>query len=335
MIFGLRLLGGYLGDTRRLVELGVLAEKVGFDFCWFAHDPFMRSSWVTATAIATLTTKIRLGLNFKPYTIDPSEIIMLAATLDEYSGGRCVIGLGTHSDLMFKWLGLGGRGIIPLIRENVHLIRQALSGAVCDFEGQEFKWDSNCYLRFKPLRNKIPIYISGFGKDLLKLSGEIGDGSLPMLTPPESVEYVLEHIRAGIKKSKRKIEDFDIVGLIWLSLSTDGQVAEDQLKSIIAHFGPYLDAEALKYIGLSVEDFEPIKARLAQRDVEGAKRLVDNRMLRLAVIGKPDECLEKFCELEKKGITHLSIRGPLGPDPEEAIRLIGEKIIPYFREKRE
>ena len=71
MIFGLRLLGGYLGDTRMLVKLGVLAEKAGFDFCWFAHDPFMRSSWVTATAIATLTTKIKLGLNFKPYTIDP------------------------------------------------------------------------------------------------------------------------------------------------------------------------------------------------------------------------------------------------------------------------
>jgi len=333
LIFGLRLLGGYLGDTRILVKLGVLAEKAGFDFCWFAHDPFMRSSWVTATAIATLTTKIKLGLNFKPYTIDPSEIIMLAATLDEYSCGRCVIGLGTHSDLMFKWLGLEGRRIIPLIRESVLLIRQALSGAVCDFKGNEFKWDSNCYLRFKPIRNRIPIYISGFGRDLLELSGEIGDGSLPMLTPPESVEYVLKHIRAGIRKSTRKTEDFDIVGLIWLSISKDGRVDEDSTKSVIAHFGPYLDADALKYIGLSVEDFAPINARLAEGDLDGAKRLISDRMLRLAVIGKPDECLEKLCELEKKGVTHLSIGGPLGPDPEEAIRLIGEKIIPYFRER--
>ena len=333
MIFGLRLLGGYLGDTHRLVKLGILAEENGFDFCWFAHDPFMRSSWVTATAIASLTAKIRLGLNFKPYTINPSEIIMLAATLDEYSGGRCVIGLGTHSNLMFKWLGLESRRIIPLIRENVFLIRRALSGAVCHFKGQVFKWDSNCYLRFKPIRSEIPIYISGFGKDLLELSGEIGDGSLPMLTPPESVEYALEHIHVGIKKSKRKVEDFDIVGLIWLSVSTDGRVAEDSLKSIIAFFGPYLDADALKSVGLGLEDFEPIKARLAQGDVDGAKRLVNDKMLRLAVIGTPNECLEKFCELEKKGVTHLSIGGPLGPEPEEAIRLIGEKIIPYFRER--
>ena len=170
--------------------------------------------------------------------------------------------LGTHSNLMFKWLGLESRRIIPLIRENVFLIRRALSGAVCHFKGQVFKWDSNCYLRFKPIRSEIPIYISGFGKDLLELSGEIGDGSLPMLTPPESVEYALEHIHVGIKKSKRKVEDFDIVGLIWLSVSTDGRVAEDSLKSIIAFFGPYLDADALKSVGLGLEDFEPIRQDL-------------------------------------------------------------------------
>jgi hypothetical protein len=73
------------------------------------------------------------------------------------------------------------------LRNLFHIASLADSGAVCDFEGQEFKWNSNCYLRLDPFQNKIPIYISGFSKDLLKLSGEIGDGSLPMLTLPESI----------------------------------------------------------------------------------------------------------------------------------------------------
>lgn len=335
MIFGLRLLGGYLGDTSRLVKLGVLAEKVGFDFCWFAHDPFMRNSWVTATAISSLTNRIRIGLNFKPYTIDPSEVIALAATLDEYSRGRCVIALGTHSDRMFDWLGLGGKEIVSLVRECVWLIRRAFSGGSCEFNGTHFNWTSDCYLRFAPYRSVVPIYIAGFGEELLKLSGEIGDGSLPMLTPPESVDYVLKHIRSGIVEAKRRVEDVDIVGLVWLSISKEGQVADDVLKSVIAHFGPYLEEEALRYVGLSRQDFAPIKDRLAKASLEEAKKLVSDKMLRLAIVGKPDECLEKIYELKKKGITHVSIGGPLGPQPEEAIRLIGKEIIPYFKHKRD
>ncbi|MEM3510803.1 MAG: LLM class flavin-dependent oxidoreductase [Nitrososphaerales archaeon] len=334
MIFGLRLLGGYIGDTTRLVNLGALAEKMGFEFCWFAHDPFMRNSWVTATALSSLTRRIRLGLNFKPYTIDPSEVITLAATLDEYSRGRCVIGLGTHSDRMFDWIGLGSKKITPILREYVLLIRRALSGESCEFKGSQFNWTSECYLRFKPYRSKVPIYISAFGKELLELSGEIGDGSLPMLTPPESVDYVLKHIHAGIAKARRRIEDVDVVGLIWTSISKDGRVAGDVLKSVIAHFGPYLEEEALNYVGLSAADFTPIKAKLSKGDLEGAKRLVSDNMFKLAIVGKPDECLEKICWLEKKGITHISIGGPLGPEPEEAVKLIGQRIIPYFKEQK-
>lgn len=334
MKFGVRLLGGYLGSTRELVELGVLAEKSGFDFCWFAHDPFMRSAWVTAAVISSITRTIKLGLNFKPYTIDPSEIVSFSASLDEYSGGRTVIGLGTHSDRMFDWLGLGSRRISTIIKEAVDIIRRVLRGEICGYDGVEFKWTRDCYLRFQPIRDRIPIYISGFGRELLELSGEIGDGSLPMLTPPESIDYVLKYIRAGAEKARRQLEEIDIVGLVWMSVSKDGKLAEDVLRSIIAHFGPYLEAEAISYIGLTQDDFEPIKERLQSKDLDGAKKLVTDDMLRLAIFGRPDDCIETLAWLEKKGVTHISIGGPLGPNPKEAIKLIGEKIIPYFRESK-
>lgn len=49
MKFGLRLIG-YLGNTRELVRLAVLAERAGFDFVWFPHDTFMGNTWVITSA---------------------------------------------------------------------------------------------------------------------------------------------------------------------------------------------------------------------------------------------------------------------------------------------
>ena len=78
--FGIRLLGT-LGNVSHLQKLASMAEKSGFDACWFAHDPFQPNSWVSSVAVASVTKKISIGFNIKPYTIDPSEIATFAALL--------------------------------------------------------------------------------------------------------------------------------------------------------------------------------------------------------------------------------------------------------------
>ena len=76
--------------------VGSLAEQKGFDFCWFPHDTFCKSTWVLTTAVAMRTERIKIGsVGTSPYTFDPSEIATYIATLDELSGGRAVLGLGT------------------------------------------------------------------------------------------------------------------------------------------------------------------------------------------------------------------------------------------------
>lgn len=71
--------------------------------------------------------------------------------------------------------------------------------------------------------------------------------------------------------------------------------------------------------------------RLNRGDKEGARKLVTDDMLRLAIVGTPDECVDTISGMVEAGVTHVSLGGPLGPDPREAIRLIGERIIPAFR----
>ena len=72
MRFGLRL-ADYFGSTQNMVELAVLAEENGFDSVWVSHDIFMRSSFVTLSAIATRTKRVKLGNTIlNPYTTNPA-----------------------------------------------------------------------------------------------------------------------------------------------------------------------------------------------------------------------------------------------------------------------
>jgi 5,10-methylenetetrahydromethanopterin reductase len=327
--FGIRLLGT-LGDARELQRLGVVAEKSGFDSCWFAHDPFQRSSWVSAVAVASATKKISIGYNVKPYTIDPSEVAAFATGLDEVSNGRAILGLGSHTETMYDWLGLNKGNLVELTHEAIDLVRGLLKGNTMEFNGKWFHWNKECYLRFKPLRSNLPIYIPGIGKKMFELSGMIADGSLPMATPPESFDYPVKYIREGARKAGRDPSKIDCVGLIWIYVSKTGHVDKLALKRVIAYFLPYLEDKMISKVGITQLDVEPIKVKLLKGDYEGAAESVTDNMLDLAVYGTPRECIERISVMRKKGASSISIGGPLGKNPEEAIRLIGKEIIPEF-----
>lgn len=328
--FGIRLLGT-LGDAKQLQRLGILAEKSGFDGCWFAHDPFQRNSWVSAVAVALATRKISIGYNVKPYTIDPSEVATFAIGLDEISNGRTILGIGSHTETMYDWLGLNKSNLVDLTRESIHLVRGLLAGRAMEFNGKNFHWSNECYLRFKAPRKHIPIYVPGIGKEMFELSGMIGDGSLPMATPPESIDYPIKHIKEGARKAHRDPSKIDYVGLIWIYVSESGRVDKSALKKVISYFLPYLEQEMISRAGITQTDVEPVRRELLNGNYEKAAEAVTDEMLELAVYGTPKDCVERIERMLKKGVTTVSIGGPLGKKPEEAIELIGKKIISHFR----
>lgn len=330
--FGIRLLGT-LGNVELLQRLGSTAEKNGFDACWFAHDPFQPNSWVSSVAVAAVTKRITIGFNIKPYTIDPSEIATFATQLDDFSHGRTVVALGSHTEEMFNdWIGLN-QNLIDLTGESVELVRGLMEGKIMNYSGKVFHWSKEAYLRFKPLRKKIPIYIPGIGKEMFRLSGALGDGSLPMATPPESYDYPMKYINEGLEQAGKDKSSFDYVGLIWIYHSSDGNVDKMALKRIIAYFIPYLEDEMVSQIGVTKEDIRPIADLLAKRNYEAAAEAVPDKMLDLAVFGTADDCIRRIETLVKKGATSISVGGPFGRNPEESIEAIGKKIIPYFRDQ--
>jgi len=331
MKFGLRLIG-YLGNTREIVRLAVKAEAAGFDYVWFPHDTFMANTWVITSAVAMQTSRIGIGsVGTNPYTTNPAEIATYIATLDDLSGGRAVLGLGLHTQKMVEWTGIDASDYVEHTREATEVIRALLRGEVVDYQGQAFQWTDQCYLRFKPYRSEVPIYVCAFGPEYLALSGAIGDGSLPMITPPESASYMVSAITAGAHAQGRDPAGVDIAGCGWLSLAAQRSDATHVLREMIAYFGPHLEAQALATVGLTPADFEPLRHLVDAGSYEEAAALVSEKMFALAINGTPNDVIRQIESLAEAGITQVNLGGPLGPDPAEAIRLMGEQVIPWFK----
>ncbi|HEX4746731.1 MAG TPA: LLM class flavin-dependent oxidoreductase [Gaiellaceae bacterium] len=322
----------YLGSPRDVVQLAIEAEQAGVDEIWVPHDPFMSNAWTIQTAIAEATERVAVGsLGTNPYTTDPSEIATHLATLDLLSGGRAVLGLGLHTTSMVEWLGLDAADVVERTRASVEIVRALLRGETVVRRGLLYAWSDECALRFEPLRPDPPILVAGFGSDLLRLAGEIGDGAMPMATPPESVGPLVEDVFAGAKAAGRDPSDLEIAACAWLSVSAGGHGTGDPLRPMIATFAPYLEERALESVGLTLEELAPLRTLVEAGRLEQAAAAVTEPMLALALTGTPDAVADRISALRDLGVTHVSLGGPLGPDPHEAIRLLGEHIVPALR----
>ncbi len=331
MKFGIRFIQ-YVGSVREIVELTKLAEDEGFDFAWYPHDTFMTNTWVVASAAAAATQKIRIGsVSTNPYTTLPDELATYVATLDELSGGRAVVGLGMHTADMLGWMGIDAADAVERTREVTAMMRALWRGEVVAAPSPRYPWSDQCYLRFVPLRAEIPIYISRFGRDYVELSGEIGDGSLPMIAPPEAASYMVPMVHAGARRAGRDPAQVDVAGCAWLSIADSGHAAGAVMRRMVAYFAPYLEAPALAAAGFTPEDFGPMRARIEAGDYDGADALVSDEMLRMGIAGTPPEVIRRIETLADIGVTQVNLGSPLGPDPAAAIRLMGRHVMPHFR----
>jgi 5,10-methylenetetrahydromethanopterin reductase len=314
------------------VRLAVAAENAGFDQFWVSNDLFFRSAPVILTAVALATTRIEIGTCIlNPYTINPSEIAMLAATLDEVSGGRFNLGISSGAADFLTWLGIDAPQPRTAVVEAIQVINRLLSGERATWQGKFLNWNAETYLRFTP-RRRIPIYIGAMSPRMLEEIGRIADGGLPLLFPPEHYDAVMPHIQRGATEAGRDIHTIDVAACIWVSVSDDKAAAEDVLREKIAYYGHALSPTILANLGLTHADFAAIEhAVMAENNLAQAKALVTPQMLDIGVAGTVHDLLPRLEKLVAKGARHLSFGPPLGPDLLDAVNTLGREVIPYFR----
>ncbi len=313
------------------VDIAQAAEASGFDQIWVSNDLFLRSAPVILQAMAHATQRIEVGTGIlNPYTIHPAEIAMLAATMDEATGNRFNLGLAAGAGEFLKWVGLETAQPLAAMRESVLAIRALLRGERVALGGNFLRWSGEAYLRFDAPR-VTPIYVGAMGPKMLELAGEVADGALPLLFPPEHYFGVLPYVEAGLGRRPAELGPLDLAACIWVSLSTDAGLARRVLAEKVAYYGHALSPLILARLGVEQADFRPIEqAVMVERDMARAVSLVDDRMVRIGVVGTAGDVIARLEPLVAAGVQHLSFGPPLGPDRLEAVRQLGA-ILRHFR----
>ncbi|MBV7329844.1 LLM class flavin-dependent oxidoreductase [Chloroflexi bacterium TSY] len=306
------------------------AEEVGFDQFWVSNDLFWRSAMPILTLVAQATKRIEIGTCIlNPYTVNPAEIAMFAATMDELSNKRFNLGLAAGAKDFLEWIGTRQPAPLAAMRESVDTIRCLLRGERAALDGQFVQWSGEAYLRFEAPR-VTPIYLGAMGPKMLSLSSEIADGILPLLFPPEHYFGVKSLIADGLSKRSGDPGSLDFAACIWVSLAAQPAAARRVLAQKIAYYGPSLSPLIMQRLGVTAEDFDPIKqAMMVERNEAKAIDLVDERMMQIGVVGQPSDVIERLGPLVDAGARHLSFGPPLGPNPLEAVKLLGD-VIKHF-----
>jgi 5,10-methylenetetrahydromethanopterin reductase len=306
------------------VDLCVTAEELGFDQVWVSNDLYLRSAAVMLTAAAAATSRVGLGVGImNPYSMDPSEIAMMAASLQEYSGGRFALGLGAGAAEFLGWAGITQTRPLTRTREALQTIRTLLRG---ERDGGP---DSLAYLRFEP--QDVPIYLGAMSPKMLALTGELADGALPLLYPPEHYPVAAGQILDAAEAAGRTADEIDLAACIWVSVDADGDAARWAMAEKIAYYGASFAPYLLERAGLSQADFHPVQEALEADGIDAATRLITPTMLQLGIAGTPDEVVARCQSLMALGVRHLSFGPPLGPDPRAAVHTLGSTVLARLR----
>jgi 5,10-methylenetetrahydromethanopterin reductase len=308
----------------------IQAEKRGFDYLWITDHFNNRNVYVTLTAAALHTEKIKLGPGVtNPYLINPVITAQAVASLNEVATGRVILGIGAGDKTTLKSTGVEMHKPLTAVEESVEIVRRMMIEKSVTFEGNVFK-TSNAKFFFKPT-TEIPIYVGAQGPKMLTLAGRIGDGVLINAGDPKDVDYAVDRIKKGIQQAGKRLTDVDIAAYTSFSVHEDMKKAAQAAVPVVAYVVAGSPDVVLQRHGVDEEKAGKISGALKAGKWGQAFGLVSSRMIEaFSVCGSPDMCIGRIAELLKSGISQFVVGSPIGPNVRKAIDLISDKIIPHF-----
>ncbi len=226
--------GGF--DRRELIECVRAADASGYDSFWLP-EAWERDAFTVLTELAAHTSRIHLATGIvNVFSRSPALIAMSAATLDEISGGRFRLGLGTSGARVIEdFHGIKFSHPLTRLRETIQIVRLLLAGERVDFEGRCFHL-SRFKLGFKPVRARVPIYVAALTPKSLYQLGELADGWLPTHWPRERLRDGIAHIRAGAESRNRDAAEIEVAPFVNVVISDDQAKARDRARLPLAYY---------------------------------------------------------------------------------------------------
>ncbi|MDA1128298.1 MAG: LLM class flavin-dependent oxidoreductase [Chloroflexi bacterium] len=300
-------------DLKETAVSAKLAEDLGFDFIGIPDSQSLwRELYLSLSVVANATSKVRIGPTVSnALTRHPAVAASAIATLNEISGGRAFLGIGSGDSAILN-LGLRPARLAEL-HEYVQALRAILSGESFNYKGKSIhvQWS----------KTPVPIIMSAEGPKTLILAGAIADAVIVHsgLTK-EVLTDTISRIREGERAAGRPEGSAEVWAFAKCNIADRREDAIDEIKMALVASGHHAFRFTLEGKNVPGELQEAVMALQGEyvpeeHEQSGETRnaalsdelgLTDFLADRFAVTGPPDECLEKTRTIRDAGVDSLS-----------------------------
>jgi 5,10-methylenetetrahydromethanopterin reductase len=298
-------------------------ESLGFGHLWLTDSSVnARDSYVYLTLATANSSRLRLGTAVtNPVTRHPAITAVAAATLDEASGGRAILGIGAGDRPL---LALGCKPCAPAdLADAIQAIRALWSGDEVSVIAPGFTLD-HARLRFGA-RPGLPIFVSASGARTLELAGGLADGVILLVGLfPGAIAWALEHIDRGARASGRPRPHTALFA--YGAISDDGPAALAAARPIAAWF-PQTAPHVCRLAGLDEGVVSAVRASYAggefQEAQAAASLLPDSFVREMALASDAHEAAGRIRDVLAAGVDSVHVF-PLGHDRMTTVRAFAD-----------
>jgi len=210
-------------------------EQRGFETAWMANI-FSFDAISTLSIAGRETSRVKLGTAVTPtYPRHPTAIAQQALTAAAASNNRFVLGIGlSHQVVIENMLGLSYAKPARHMREYLSVLAPLLRGEPANFSGEEYQV-AGVALDI-PGATAVPLIVAALGPVMLKIAGELADGTTTWMVGPNTME---EHIVATITKAADAAgkPQPTVIGGLPVALTTNVDAAKEQIAETLTIYG--------------------------------------------------------------------------------------------------
>ena len=288
-----------------IVECVKVAEDLGYESAWVAEG-HGGDQFSVLTACAAVTEKIKLGTSITSVFVrTPPTIAMAAASVDYFSNGRFILGVGSsHKVQVEPEHGLEFTRPVQRLRECVDIVRAILKDSDVNYHGEIYDID-RFDLWFQPLRKEIPVFVAAVFPKMLGVCGEIAEGAILTWCTLDHAAEAAQHVSLGARNAGRDPADVEVASLLPCAVSGDRDAARDLMRMPIASYaGRFPRYRKLMIDAGFPEEIEDVRVAWQAGNIQESLDLVPSGLIdKIGLVGTVDEVRGKLAEYREAGIT--------------------------------
>ncbi len=310
-------------DREQVFERVKIADEAGVDSV-FVAEAWGRDAFTLLTQLAERTKRIKLATGIvNYYSRSPAALAQHFATLDELSEGRMIIGLGASSaNVIEHFHGIAFNPPLARMREVVQIINMLMANQPLEFKGKVFRMERGFTLRFRPVREHIPVYLASFRPGATKVVAQVADGWMPTMIPVQRARQEVARFLGYVKDAGRDPSQMT-VRFLGVTVAKDRDRALQAAKAgtafYIARMGDFY-YQQLSDMGFADEANAIRRAWKEGGSGAGIAAVTDELSDSLGFVGDVDACRERLAEEEVAGINLHNV-AVAGYTPEEEGRI--------------